>query len=155
MDLGSGNNFAIIAKLSSQWLFGFQDPSAAQLIYKKREGGGGGGGPFIFIHFFPSPRASLTMSSLVPEPRSPALSPFAVPCLRTSCLARVALALAPIAARAYCSHAQPSPRLALHCYQPSTAVRAACLSLHCLSLRRRFSPLLVPPLPVPPSESSA
>ena len=157
MDIGSGKNFAIIAKLSSQWLFGFgtQDPSVAQLIYKKREGGGGGGGggAFIFIHFFPPPPPPL--GRLVPEPRSPALSPFAVPYLLTSYLARVALPLAPIVARAYCSHVQPSPGLALHCHQPSTSVRAACLSLHCPSLRRCFSPLSVPPLPVPPSESSA
>ena len=58
MDIGSGKNFAIIAKLSSQWLLGFRDPSVAQLIYKKGGGGGGGGGggrgAFIFIHFFPA-----------------------------------------------------------------------------------------------------
>ena len=50
MDIFSGKNFPIIAKLSSQWLLGFRDPSVAQLIYKKGEGGGGGGGggePFL------------------------------------------------------------------------------------------------------------
>ena len=50
------------------------------------------------------------------------------------------------------SHAQPSPGLALHCHQPSTTLRAACLRVHYPSLCRRFSPLSVPPLPVPPSE---
>ena len=146
MNISSGKNFTIIAKLSSQWLFGFRDPSIAQLIYKNGEEGGGA---FIFIHFL-SPRASLTVSSPVPEPKYPSLSPFTVPCLCTSSCTYVwPLALAPIVARAYCSHAQPSPRLALHCHQPSTAVRAACLSLHCLILRHRFSPL-----PVPQSESS-
>ena len=75
MDLGSGKNFAIIAKLSSQWLFGFQDPSVAQLIYKK----GGGGGGTIHLHSFLPPRASLALSRPVPEPRSPALSPLPCP----------------------------------------------------------------------------
>ena len=61
MDIGSGKNFTIIAKLSSQWLLGFQDPSVAQLIYKKgkrgRGGGGGGGGAHSssFISFPPEP----------------------------------------------------------------------------------------------------
>ena len=128
MDIGSGKNFAIIAKLSSQWLLGFRDPSVAQLIYKKGEecGGGGGGGAFIFIQF------------LLPEPplppsEFPALSLFAMPCLHASCLARVALVPSPIAARAYCSHAQPCPTLAC------AASSAHCQCRRCLC--RRLSPL--------------
>ena len=97
------------------------------------------------------------MSRPVPEPKSPALSLFAVPCLHTSCLARVALALSPIAARAYCIHAQPSPGLALHLYQPSTAVRAVCLRVHSLACAaasthcrcRRCLCRLLSPLPSP------
>ena len=49
MDIGSGKNFAIIAKLSSQWLFGFRDPSVAQLIYKKGEGGWGSSSPQLSL----------------------------------------------------------------------------------------------------------
>ena len=56
---------------------------------------------------------------------------------------------------ALCSHAQPSPGLALHRHQPSTAVRAGCLSFHYPSLRRCWSPLPLPPLLVPPSEPIA
>ena len=140
MNIGSSKNFAIIAKLSSRWLLGFRDPSVAQLIYKKGEGGA------IHLHSYlppppPPPRVSLAVSSPVPEPKSPALSPFVVPCLHSSCLARVALVLSPISARAYYSHAQPSPGLALHRHHLSTTVRAACLRVHCPSLRHRFSPL--------------
>ena len=45
--------------------------------------------------------------------------------------------------------------LALHHHQPSTTIIAACLRVHCPSLRRRFSPLQVPPLSMAPSEPIA
>ena len=57
MDISSGKNFTIIAKLSMQWLFGFRDPSVAQLTYKKGErgGGGGGGGSHSSSFHYPPP----------------------------------------------------------------------------------------------------
>ena len=131
MDFDSGKNFAKVAKLVTMALGLLETLQLPQLTYKK----GGGGKPFILIPLSPPPPPPLEPPLLCPA-STPTAARVPVPCPHSRALRhnRVPRALSPIAARAYGNHAQPS-----------TTVRAARLSLHCPSLRRRFSSYLVPP----------
>ena len=153
MDIGSGKNFAILAKLSSQCLLGFRDPSVAQLIYKKGKRGRGGGGIHLHSFLFPPSLPYREPSSAraqvpCPEPLCRALPPHQLPracspCPVSHCRSSL---LHPCTAEPWAS---PAPLSAEHSSQ--SRVPESPLP----SLRRRFNPLSVPPLPVPPSESSA